>query len=274
MGEKQPDLPFFRDIIPRVNEMLSLLVWSLGLLLELAILIRAVAKRTLTKFPYFHVYIFCVFCVSAGLGLPYSVSPEFYYKWYWPTEFATLMAGCGVILEILRHALDSYPGAERLARLASLGCFGATFCYVVLRAATRPDVASSLAVTVELERDLRVVQALLLAAILVILFYYGIAIGKNVKGLILGFGAYVGTSLMALALRAFLGPRFNSSWEILQSGAYLFALTVWMVALWSYVPQPAPADRVRMDGDYEALAGATRDILNSLRSSFRRTAGS
>ena len=43
----------------------------MGLLLELAILIRAGATRTVTKFPYFYAYIFCVFCVSAALDIPY-----------------------------------------------------------------------------------------------------------------------------------------------------------------------------------------------------------
>jgi hypothetical protein len=183
------------------------------------------------------------------------------------------VAGCGVIVEILRHTLEPYPGAERVARVASLGIFALTFVYVGLKAGMLPEL-TPLAVTVELERGLRVIEALLLASILTIVFYYRIEIGRNVKGLIVGFGAYVGTSLVALALRAFLGPRFNSAWEILQSGSYLFALTVWMVALWSYYPQPVPLNRTRLDADYEALAGATREVLHSLRSYFRRTARS
>jgi hypothetical protein len=254
-----------------VNEMLSLLVWRIGLLLELAILVRAVASKTVAKFPYFYAYILCVFCVSAALNIPYVMSPAFYYKWYWPTQFATLVAGCGLIFEILRHTLEAYPGAERVGRAASLGIFALTFLYVGLKAAVVPELAP-LAVTVELERGLRVIEALLLVSILTIVFYYHIEIGRNVKGLIVGFGAYVGSSLVALALRAFLGPRFNSAWEILQSGSYLFALTVWMVALWSYYPQPVPLNRTRLDADYEALASATRQILQSLRSHLRRTA--
>lgn len=254
--------------------MLSLLVWRFGLILELVILIRAVANRALAKFPYFYAYIFCVFCVSAALSIPYISSTGSYYKWYWPTQFATLVAGCGVILDIVRHTFAFYPGAERVARLASLGVFGATFCYVGLRVAFRPHVVLPIAVTVELERDLRVIQALLLVTVLTIISYYRIEIGRNVTGLIVGFGTYVGASLIVLALRAFLGPRFNSVWTLAQSGSYLFALTVWTVALWSYVAQPVPTNRLRMQGDYDALAGATREVLQSLRSYLRRTARS
>ncbi|MGC1171584.1 MAG: hypothetical protein WA886_21955, partial [Candidatus Acidiferrales bacterium] len=82
----------------------------------------------------------------------------------------------------------------------------------------------------------------------------------------------VGVSLISLAVRAFAGPRFNETWGILQSSAYLLSLMVWMVALWSYSPQVVPSGRSRMESDYEALAGATREILSSLRSYFKRTA--
>ena len=46
---------------------------------------------------------------------------------------------------------------------------------------------STAAATVELERDLRVIEALVLATVLAIVFYYRIELGKNVTGMILGF---------------------------------------------------------------------------------------
>lgn len=253
--------------------MLSLLLWRAGLLLEFLILVRAVHGRMVTKFPYFYSYVFCVFAVSLGLYIGNAMWPGFYDRWYWPTQFATLVAGCGVVLDVVRHAFGFYPGAERVARLACLGIFGATFFYVGLKVATQAEL-TPLAVTVELERDLRVIEALLLVTILTVVFYYGIALGRNLVGLIVGFGTYVGGSLVTLAVRAFLGPRFNAAWIVLQSGAYLLSLMVWTIALWSYSSQAVPSDRARMDSDYEALAGATREILNSFRSYFKRTAGS
>jgi hypothetical protein len=253
--------------------MLSLLLWRAGLVVELLILVRAVRSRMVTKFPYFYAYVFCVFNVSLALYFVHAVSPKSYENWYWPTQFATLVAGCGVILDVVRHVFAYYPGAERVARLASLGIFGATFVYVGGRAAMRPELAA-LAVTVELERDLRVIQALLIATVLCIAFYYGIQIGKNAAGLIVGFGMYVGVSLMTLAVRAFVGHRFDTAWAILQSSAYLLSLIVWTITLWSYSAQPAPLPRTVTDGEYEALAGATMEKLRTLRSNVRRTAGS
>ena len=93
--------------------MLSMLLWLAGLFFEFLLLVRCVQTKTLTKYIYFYTYIFCVFAVSAGLYIGHTISPAFYDAWYWPTQFATLGIGFGVVLEIVRQALPAYPGAER-----------------------------------------------------------------------------------------------------------------------------------------------------------------
>jgi hypothetical protein len=252
--------------------MLSLFLWLAGLLFEFLLLVRCVQTRTFTKYIYFYTYIFCVFAVSAGLYIGRSVSPAFYDAWYWPTQFATLGIGCAVVLEIVRQALAAYPGAERVARVASLAVFAATFCYVEWHLARRTAWSTSSA-TVELERDLRVIEALVLATVLAtvlaIVFYYRIELGKNVTGMILGFGVYIGVSLTTLALRSFAGPRFDTAWGLLQSASFVFATAVWTVALWKYGPNPKPPD---VGSGYDALVHGTRERLDSLRSQLRGVA--
>jgi hypothetical protein len=119
-----------------------------------------------------------------------------------------------------------------------------------------------------MERDLRTVQAIFLATILAVVFYYGIGLGKNLKGLIFGFGIYVGTSLMTLALLSVLGHPFEGISERLRSGSYLFALAVWTVALWSYAPNPEVERFGAIGPDYDQLAGETREKLEALRDYF------
>lgn len=245
--------------------MLSMFLWLAGLLFEFLLLLRCVQNRTLTKYIYFYSYIFCVFAVSAGLYVGRLVSPAFYDAWYWPTQFATLGIGCAVVLEIVRQALAAYPGAERIARVASLAVFAATFCYVEWHVARRMEWSTSNA-TVELERDLRVIEALVLATVLAIVLYYRIELGKNVTGMILGFGAYVGVSLTTLALRSFVGSRFDTAWGLLQSASFVFATAVWMVALWTHSPNPDPPGCTAGGSGYDALVDGTRARLDSVRS--------
>src|SRR5271156_957524 len=194
--------------------MLSLVLWWAGMLFEFLLLVRCVQTRTLTKYIYFYAYIFCVFAVSTVLYIERS-KPNFYEAWYWPTQFATLVIGFGVMLEVVRQALDAYPGAKRFAWRASCAVFAVTFCYVEWHVVRRTEWSTA-AATVELERDLRVIEALVLATVLAIVFYYRIELGKNVTGMILGFGAYVGVSLTTLALRAYGGSQFDTAWGLLQ----------------------------------------------------------
>jgi hypothetical protein len=253
--------------------MLRLFLWLAGMLFEFLLLVRSVQTKTFTKYLYFYAYILCVLVVSAGLYFGRNASPQFYEAWYWPTQFATLAMGFGVVLEIVRQALAAYPGAERIARRASCAVFIVTFCYVELRVASRSEWSTA-AATVELERDLRVIEALVLATVLAIVFYYRVELGKNVTGMIVGFGAYVGVSLTTLALRSFLGPRFDTAWGLLQSASYVFGTAVWMVALWAYSPNPKPPTSGRGDGGYDALLHGTRAQLESVRSNLRGVAGS
>jgi hypothetical protein len=256
-----------------MTRMLSLYLWRAGMLFEFLLLVRSVRTKTFTKYFYFYAYILCVFAVSAGLYIGRNGSPQFYDAWYWPTQFATLAMGCGVVLEIVRQSLAAYPGAERIARRASGAVFIVTFCYVEWRVASRA-AWSTVAATVELERDLRVIEALVLATVLAIVFYYRVELGKNVTGMILGFGAYVGVSLTTLALRSFVGPRFDAAWGLLQSASFVFGTAVWMVALWSYSPNPKPPTSGRGDGGYDALVHGTRTHLASVRSNLRGVTGS
>jgi hypothetical protein len=253
--------------------MLSLALWLAGMLFEVLLLVRAVQTKTLTKYTYFYAYIFCVFVVSTVLYIGRS-KHDFYETWYWPTQFATLVIGFGVVLEVVRQALDAYPGARRFAWRASCAVFAVTFCYVEWHVARRTEW-STVAATVELERDLRVIEALVMATVLAIVFYYRIELGKNVTGMILGFGAYVGVSLTTLALRAFFGPQFNTAWGLLQSASFVFGTAVWTVALWSYKPNPKPPKLPTSGGGgYEALVHGTRAQLESVRSNLRGVAGS
>lgn len=243
----------------------------MGLALELLILARGLRTGMVRKYPYFYAYMLCVLVVSAWMYASYRTSHALYAKWYWPTQFATLVAGCGVILEILAHGLESYPGAMRFLRYLCVGVFGALFSYVGLIKVLRMVWSISVN-SVQAERDLRVVQAVFLATILAVAFYYGINLGQNLKGLILGFGVYVGVSVIVLALRAGLGEGLRPVWGYLQSGSYLFALAVWTWALWSYVPNPVPERIGRIAPDYDALALQTRERLEAIGSQFKGTA--
>jgi hypothetical protein len=252
-------------------------VWLGGLFLEGIILVRSILGKSFAKYSFFYLYIASVLVTSATLWViyVYIAKPSLNVAVYWPTQYVTLALGCGVIFEISRHVFAHRVTLDRLARWSMLATFGLIFLLVAVHALLLPNwnVASN---TADLERDLRVAQALVLMTIISLTGYYRIEIGKNIRGMILGFGVYVGASILSLTARLFIGARFGEAWQIIQSSAYFAALAIWAFALWSY--EPAPRSRPPSDpdgvsgGGYQALADQTQEVLDSINDHLNRPA--
>src|ERR1700730_1089941 len=232
------------------------IVWLGGLLIEVVILVRSVLGRSLAKYPLFYLYIASVLAASMTLYVMAIVRPAVH-GLYWPKQYVTLFLGCGVIFEVSRHVFAQRVTLDRIARWTMLVTFGAIFLSVAMQAFVLPhwNVTTN---TADLERDLRIAQAIVLMTILFLSGYYGIGIGKNIKGMILGFGIYVGASVLSLTIRLLVGARFSSAWQIIQSSAYFVALSIWAVALWSYEAEPAAGPPSISGGEYQILAGRTQ----------------
>jgi hypothetical protein len=244
-------------------------VWLGGLLIEGVILVRSVLGRSLAKYPYFYLYIASVFAASTALYVIRIVNP-LEHGFYWPKQYVTLFLGCGVIFEVSRHVFAQRVTLDRIARWTMLVTFGAIFLSVAIQAIFLPhwNVTTN---TADLERDLRIAQAIGLMTIFLLTGYYGISIGKNIKGMILGFGIYVGASVFSLTLQLFVGPRFNPAFAVIQSTAYLVALSIWMAALWSYEAEPTEKPPSISGGEYQFLAGRTQEMLGSINDHLDRT---
>lgn len=244
-------------------------VWLGGLLIEGVILLRSVLGRSLAKYPFFYLYIASVFATSMALYFVAIVRPAVH-GLYWPMQYVTLFLGCGVIFEVSRHVFAQRVTLDRIARWTMLVTFGAIFLSVAMQAFVLPHWSVT-ANTADLERDLRIAQAIGLMTILLLTGYYGIGIGKNIKGMILGFGIYVGASVFSLTLRLFVGARFNPAFGVIQNTAYLVTLSVWIVALWSYEPEPTEKPPSSSGGGYQLLADRTQEILGSINDHLDRT---
>jgi hypothetical protein len=195
----------------------------------------------------------------------------FYPTFYWYTQFLSAAVGYAVLVEIYWQTLKSYPGAARAVRGLLLTVFVAVILKVVIaelgHSTWSPSTASA-----QLERNMRTVQAVLLLGIIVPLAYYAIPIGRNLKGIILGYGCYVCASVLSLAFGSL--PEYGSKpgWRFVQPTAYLLTLLIWCVALWSYQPNPEPETESAIARDYNFIAEHTRRML-SRAGSFLKVGG-
>ena len=250
--------------------MFAQVAWWAGNGLECLLLIRCVQAGLYRRYPVFYAYLSYVLLESLLRFYVYFLSPGYYRDFYWSTQFLSVVIGYGVIWEIYRQALDRYPGAARMARNLLL----VIFVLVVLKAFLNTlggHVWSPAATTAELERNLRTIQAILLLTIGGLFGYYAIPMGRNLKGMILGYGFYVSTSLINLSLRSHFGERFHFWWLYLQPASYLVTLLIWSLTLWSYQANPQPTPDVEIERDYELLTARTTKLLTQVRTYLVRT---
>jgi hypothetical protein len=251
---------------------LTQFVWLSGLLVETTILVRSFLGNSFTKYSIFYLYISSVLATSIALYVVSVGAPQpVYARLYWPALFITLSLGYGAIVEVSRHVFAQHSSLDRLARWVAVTTYGTIFLLVATHAFLLPRWSLA-ANTADLERYLRMAEAVVLMAIVCLAAYYNIEMGKNLKGMVLGFGVYVGVSVLFLALRLFVGIQFSPTWKIVQSSSYLAALLIWAVALWSYDPAEPPRRLPPDDqGGYLILAGRTKEMLDSINEHLDRT---
>jgi hypothetical protein len=139
-----------------------------------------------------------------------------------------------------------------------------------ISAAGGTDMPSSLLV---LERDLRAVQAIVFLILFAVVGYYAIPMGKNVRGIAIGYVFGIATALLNLGLRYYFGESFDRIWRYDRPIAYLAALTIWGVTLWAYQRDPTPPQE-DIERDYEWVSGQAVQAMVRLRAHLIHPDGS
>jgi hypothetical protein len=235
-------------------------VWVVGLILEALLLFRAAREGFLRKYAMFYLYLGCVLVQSFSLLIIYLVRPTYYKPFYWYAEFLSVVLGCGVVWGIYRQALCRFLGAARMARNVLLFILVMVLSKLLVNT-WNGTVWWPSGTVIALERDFRAVQAVLLIGFVIVIALYRIPLGQNLWGILLGYGLFIGTNVIILALRVLLGDSFQAAWLYVQPLSYLIVLCIWCITLWSYNAVPLPEAEPRIERDYQLLAAATRKGL-------------
>lgn len=236
--------------------------WATHVLLSV-LLYRAWRTRLIREYTVFYGYVAYVLCSSLILFRLSLVSRQAYAIGYWVAEFASAIFGIGIIWEVYGAAFAFYPGVRRMGRVLIAGLVLAVTGKAVADVATRP-MRVLFPTTVELERNLRFVEAVLLLAILLLVLYYRVPLGRNVRNLLYGYALYIGSVVITLTLQSAWGKSFLNWWTALQPLAYLVTLVIWCLGLCSRVAEPPP--NRNLEGDYERASEETARGLARLRS--------
>ena len=253
--------------------MFGLVIWCSGIALELLLLVRGLQGKLFGRYPVFYAYVFFVWMQSLLRFSIYHLRPQLYLPVYWITEYLAILIGCAVVFEIFRVGLAAYPGTARMARNL--------LAFLFVMAVTKGLVGTwndphwwSATTTIEFERALRTVQSLAIIALVVLFLFYSIPFGRNLRGILLGYGLFMGISVIQLTFVTNDGGRFYTFWTHVNPGSYLGVLGLWAVHLWSYAPNPEPRRAVHLEAQYQKIAAATIRRLREGRGYLAKVVGS
>jgi hypothetical protein len=247
--------------------MLTQFIWWSGIILETLVLFRGMRTRLISRFPLFYLYLTFVLFDELFSFLVYRTSSAIYAHIYWPTQFLGLLIGCGIIFEVYRVGLRPFPGTARMARNLLFFVFAMVFAKAVANVLQGTSLWSA-ATNLELERNLRIVQSCALLALLAAFLIYAIPVSRNLKGILFGYGIFLGVSVVQLTFMDLLGVRIEAIWPYLQPISYLLVLLVWTAALWSYSEEPTIQHSVSLEKDYRSLLAATQRRLRHSRAAL------
>lgn len=237
--------------------MFATTLWLLGLALESVLLVRAIQGNVLKHYRIFYLYIACVLVRDASLMPVYYLWPNIYRYAYWYCDFLAVAMGCGVVWEVYRVALSRYPGAARMARNVLPFLFVVATSRIFVKSWNSPNWMPG-STTLETERDLRVVQMVLLFGLIALLAYYAIPLRRNLKGITYGFSIYVAITVIHLTFGYHLGVSVRYLWPYVLPVSYILVLLIWCWTLWSYEVAQEAEISLRLEFDYQSLASATR----------------
>ena len=226
------------------------------------LLYRGLRHRLVREYPVFYGYVAYVLCSSLVMFRLALASRWAYAVGYWTLDFVAVLFGVAVTWEIYGATLVGCPGVRRVGRSLIALIVLALLAKFVVDLASQP-VQALLPTPVELVRNLRFAQAALLLAILSLLVYYRVPLGRNVAGLLYGYTLFISAAVANLALRSVLGPGFHIWWSVLQPLVYVVTTVVWCVGLWSRETNPLPGSK--LEQDYERLSRQTIAGIARLR---------
>jgi hypothetical protein len=252
--------------------MFSLSIWLVGISLELALIVRGVQRGLLRRYPVFYSYV--AFVVFTDILL-FTIRPttHAYLYLYWIAEFTGLLFGCLVFFEFYRIALKPYPGTARMARALLSVLFMIAVVKTVVTLMNVPDWWFN-AKPAQVEGVLRVCQLLAILALTLLFLFYSIPFGKNLRGILLGYGFFVSWSVVCLALVAAGVAKADSFWSYTYPISYVLSVVVWTVHLWSYQPNPVPDRAIPLEQEYQRVAAATQRRLHTARGYLAKAVGS
>jgi hypothetical protein len=269
-----------------MNHLETLLLWS-TLLAEIGLCVCVLARKTYKILPLFSVYAMevlistiCVWLIYDRFGFTSSTA----YRAFWDSAYLYAVVRSLAIAELCRYGLREYRGIWALVWRVLVALALLFVAHAAIDARGQPNGVAIFGAT--LLRDVAFASLAILAALLSIRNYYGLALNALERlvaaGMAftcavdaVGFTMFRNTMTGALyawflntqkALWPTLAPqvrRLDDIWSSFHLIAFIAAMGIWCYALRKPLPEPAEEAALLPAGMYEEMSPAINMRLTS-----------
>lgn len=243
---------------------LQTVFWLLPTALEGAILVAILYRKLWRDLPIFLSYL--VYSIARTIFLFLERNNQWvYFYGYWITQAIGCLAALWVIRELFDDSFHRNLGLQNLGRALFRWSMVLLLVTAVLIAWTSPgDEKNKLMAGIfVLKRTLTVVEAGLLAFLLIFVFSFGLAWRHYAVGISLGFGVYGAVELIALVIRTHYGHSVQGIYNLVMMMINNCCVFIWA----GYLLFPITANKAEVDLDRarELLEEWNHALLLTLR---------
>jgi hypothetical protein len=205
-------------------------------------------------FPLFYSYVTYSFAATLALYGIFWFAPGTYAHAFWINYLINALAEFAVLIEISDSIFKPFIVIRNLGRaitlLISVG-LGVVYILPTILWSPRRSIA-----LLDFALRASVTKAIILAVLFYVAQHYGSQLGKNVRGLMLGFSIYVAMNVAIMAsAKAFGSMLFARLFWVMVPLAFALCLLVWTISLWEVAPLPSVRTNLTgAGGDSEAVA--------------------
>ncbi len=218
-----------------------------AILLEGMLLWRLSKHGLASRYPHLTVFVLYRFLGDAILFPINHYKPDWFAVAYWRLEAITLSLQFLVNWEFFRGAFAQRSTLHDIAWKMLLTVELCTLPAIILLSWRQASSTHYLYLHLSpvVEQYFCLAQAILLLTPATVAWYYRVQLGRNLRGLCLGFGIYLLVRSVNFAgLQVFHG--FVPYWRLLTPMTFIGMIAVWLWAFWEYAPSP---EQARLDED-------------------------
>ena len=213
-----------------------------AILLEGLLLWRLSKHGLASRYPHLTVFVLYRFLGDAILFPINRYRPDWFAVAYWRLEAITLSLQFLVNWEFFRGAFPRrstlHDIAWKMLLTVELGAVPAIVVLSWRQASSMHFLYLHFSPVVE--QYFCLAQAILLLTPATVAWYYRVPLGRNLRGLCLGFGIYLLVrSVNFASLQVFRG--FAPYWRLLTPMTFIAMIAVWLWAFWEYAPSSEQA---------------------------------